>query len=189
MRWVLLFSPGAERLSDRDNLAQVIRIVVSHKQNFTKVRPAFTVWYFSGQIDTGVPDQGDDLFQVRIKAGDGRLPTLIRNLNLGPESIRKFRRFPFRVQRIPQYISLTNPHVLQLSPYRVGPAYPRISELWIKVGQRLVQGQMSLPAIQQFHELLSQNRIIHFQTSSAIQSALIKASSITTVSFAECAPG
>src|SRR5262249_23129150 len=104
----MLSLPGSEGLSDCDDLAKMIRVVIRDEQDFAQVGTALAVRNLGGQVSARVSNQADYFLQISIEAFDSGAPCLIAEVDSWPEAAWKVGGFPFRVNSITQYVLLSD---------------------------------------------------------------------------------
>src|SRR5262249_14357902 len=111
----------------------------------------FAMWNFSRRIDLGISNKTYQFIEVGLKSRNGIVPILTRHFFrvFRPIAFRKFRRHPFRVERVAYYVLLSQSHMFENFPYGVLHSFrSSISVLRAESIQSAFQIHMGLSAFQ-----------------------------------------
>ena len=149
--------PGAEQTPQQNQLAEVIGIVVGHQQGFAKQRLSVAMRNRSEKIIGRVFDKLFHFGRVPAERRDTRVPRrrIGGSIALGPVALRPLRRFMLGVAAEFKNVPLSDAQVLEEPPWRERQIFHASrAESRRQAFYGLVEIRMSLPAAQQFNQVL-----------------------------------
>lgn len=134
---VLFFGPSVQEAAQKDNLAEVVSVVVDEEDGF--VGQGLIMGVRDGSENVSLFEGGDEFLAVGAESGDGFVPSFRvgRFGGFGPVAIGEVGRFVLGVERIFDDVPLSETKVLEELIGGVGEA---VGALATKLGGEIFDG-------------------------------------------------
>src|SRR5579862_186211 len=139
----VLLIPCAQNATQKNQLADMISVVIDGEQRLTENRLPIAVRNFRKEIDSLIIYQIAKRFAIRPKCSSAFLPSLrVRRLRrFRPIATRELGRFVFAVARELEYVPLRDTEMLEHFPWRMSGT---LRPLALQLGRHIFDGRFKI---------------------------------------------
>jgi hypothetical protein len=155
----LFVSPGTEQSSHRDELAEVIRVMIGDKKGFTQDRLALAMRDRFEQVYMRIGNQVLHGLQVGPERGKRLVPRIPIGWRIagGPVTVGEFGRDVPGIDAEAEDVPLGDPHVLDQAPGSVRQSFrPGTSERNRQASDCFLEIQVRMTSAQELQHMLTQ---------------------------------